>query len=168
MLYPTEPSRGESLLLLVSTVFCSVSCVNCATACIQLWLTVGRSDVTLFLPCPCALAARGAAGREVKFLLSAGTCGSFLPPQKSHLARWWWTATSCPPGQQEMAESRGDSSPHPLRRSCCRDISPVGRSLFLSAGIALSVLTAGRGLSRSPEPAGALMAPAGFPLGGGI
>lgn len=49
-LYPAEPSRGESLLLLVSTTFCSVSCVDCASACMQLWLTVGRRRMASFLP----------------------------------------------------------------------------------------------------------------------
>lgn len=54
-----------------------------------------------------ALAARGTVGIELKFLGQLGTYGSFLPPptssQKSHLARWQRIATSCLPGQQEMA-----------------------------------------------------------------
>lgn len=91
-----------------------------------------------------ALAARGTVGKEVKFLCQLGTCGSFLPPptssKKSHLARWSWIATSCLLGQQEMAESRGDSNPHLLRRAPCRDIFPVGRNLLLSAASTLTVL----------------------------
>lgn len=50
MLYAMELSWGDTLLLLVSAVCCSLSCAGCAAAHILIWLTVERRHVALFLP----------------------------------------------------------------------------------------------------------------------
>lgn len=107
IMYPTELSWGSTLLLLVSTMFCLLSCVN--GCCLYPNLVDSGEKARGIVPPPVlsALAARGTVGIEVKFLCQLGACGSFLPPppppKKSHLARWQWIATSCLPGQQEMA-----------------------------------------------------------------
>lgn len=122
------------VLLLESTVFCFLSRVS---------FTVSKSGwqwgegIWHHSPaCPVCTGCKGNSWPRGQVSLSAGNLWvlpSFLPPpppQKSQLARWQQIATSCLLRQQEMALSRGDSSPELLRRPICRDIFPVSSNFF--------------------------------------
>lgn len=94
----------------VAGVYCVLFSLACQLCCCFYPNLVDSGDKARGIVPPLvlnALAARGTVGIELKFLGQLGTSGSFLPPptssQKSHLARWQRIATSCLPGQQEMA-----------------------------------------------------------------
>lgn len=82
MLYPTELSWGDTLLLPVCAVCCCLSCASCAAAHVLFWLTVKSRHVALFLPLSWVpwLQEEQLAKRSSFFVSWELVGPSFLPP----------------------------------------------------------------------------------------